>query len=92
MLSDKQVQFGQLRGTVFDFEKIGDILPLHTHDDANVHITIVARGRVKAYSHDWEMTLEAGAVVDFLPNQPHEFMALEDGTRIVNLIKNPVGA
>lgn len=79
---------GQLTGTMYDFELAGDILPKHVHTVENVHITIVARGKVKAYSHDWEQTAQAGQLIDFQPNQPHEIMALEDNTRIFNIVKN----
>lgn len=95
MLLPKPLQeLGDLKGTIYDFEKVGDILPKHVHTADNVHITIVARGRIKAYSHDWEMEAEAGRVLDFRPDEPHEFMALEDNTRIINIVKKmggPVG-
>ena len=80
-------KFGDLRGVIYDFEKSGDILPKHNHDESNAHITIVARGRIKAYSHDWEKEFECGKFIDFPPEQPHEIMALEDNTRIVNVVK-----
>jgi quercetin dioxygenase-like cupin family protein len=80
---------GSLRGAMYDFEKAGDILPKHNHTEDNVHITIVARGKLKAYSHDWEMEATAGQLLDFPAGQPHELMAMEDNTRIFNIIKNP---
>lgn len=76
-----------IHGTIYDFVKAGDILPKHNHDENSAHITIVARGRLKAYSHDWEKELLAGQAADFPPGQPHELMALEDNTRIYNIIK-----
>lgn len=78
---------GDLRGGIYDFEKAGDILPKHNHTEDNVHITIVARGKIKAYSHDWSMEATAGQILDFRPGEPHELMALEDGTRIFNIVK-----
>ena len=88
MLLPKPLQgLGDLKGVIYDFEKVGDILPKHVHTADNVHITIVARGRIKVYSHDWEMEAEAGKVLDFRPDEPHEFMALEDNTRIINIVK-----
>lgn len=78
---------GDLRGGMYDFEKAGDILPKHNHDENTVHITIVARGKLKAYSHDWEQVATAGQLLDFRPGEPHELMALEDNTRIFNIIK-----
>lgn len=87
MLLNKPLSVGDIRGTIYDFEKSGDILEKHVHTENDVHITIVARGKVKAYSHDWEIVAEAGKVIDFRVGEPHEIMALEDNTRIFNIIK-----
>lgn len=87
MLLVNQFSLGDLRGAMYDFEKAGDILPKHNHDEGAVHITIVARGKLKAYSHDWEKEAIAGQLLDFRPGEPHELMALEDNTRIFNIIK-----
>lgn len=83
---------GDLRGTIYDFAKAGDLVVKHNHTQDNVHITIVAKGVIKIYSHDWEVIAPAGKVVDFKPNQPHEFMAMEDDTRIINIVKKLGGA
>ena len=88
MLLAKHLEnLGDLKGAMFDFEKAGDILPKHTHDENTAHITIVARGKLKAYSHDWEFEATTGQLLDFRPGEPHEIMALEDNTRIVNIVK-----
>ena len=84
-------KLGDLKGTIYDFEVAGDVLPEHTHTEENAHITIVARGRIKAYSHDWEKEAVAGQILDFKAGEPHEIMALEDGTRIVNIVKKMDG-
>lgn len=72
---------------MYTFEKEGDVLPKHNHTEENVHITIVARGRLKAYSHDWSLEATAGQMLNFRPGEPHELMALEDNTRIFNIVK-----
>jgi quercetin dioxygenase-like cupin family protein len=88
MLSAKPLDgLGDIRGSMYDFEKAGDILPKHNHDENTVHITIVSKGKVKAYSHDWQMEAVSGQLLDFRPNEPHEIMALEDNTRIFNIVK-----
>jgi quercetin dioxygenase-like cupin family protein len=87
MLLDNPINVGDLRGTMYDFEKSGDVLQKHNHDEDSVHITIVARGKLKAYSHDWAIEAVAGQILDFRPGEPHEFMALEDNTRIFNITK-----
>lgn len=92
MLSVKPLEnLGDIRGAIYDFENAGDILAKHVHDENNVHITIVARGKIKAYSHDWEQEAIAGQILDFRPHEPHEIMALEDNTRIFNIIKKNNG-
>ena len=87
MLLSKPLAWGDLRGTIYDFTKAGDILPKHVHDENDVHIAIVGKGRIRAYSHDWSAEYEGGQIIDFRPGEPHELMALEGGTRIVNIIK-----
>jgi quercetin dioxygenase-like cupin family protein len=82
---------GDIHGAIYDFDKMGDILAKHNHTENDVHITIVARGKVKAYSHDWELEATAGQILDFKPNEPHEIMALEDNTRIFNILKKHNG-
>ena len=89
LLAKNLESLGSLRGVMYDFEKIGDVLPKHNHTEDTAHITIVARGRLKAYSHDWELEAVAGQILDFRPGEPHEILALEDNTRIFNIVKNP---
>jgi len=91
MLLVKPFDVGDIHGSIFDFEKAGDILPKHIHTEMDVHITVVARGKLKAYSHDWELEATAGQILDFRPNEPHELLALEDDTRIINIVKKHGG-
>jgi quercetin dioxygenase-like cupin family protein len=91
MLLTKQLdKLGDLNIVICDFEKVGDLLPKHNHTDTDIHVTIVTRGKIKAYSHDWEQVASAGQMLDFRSNEPHELMALEDNTRIFNILKNMV--
>lgn len=87
MLDTKAFHFGNLRGGVFDFPHAGDALPMHSHGEADVHITVVARGSFRTHGNGWERVLKAGDVADWKPNDPHEFVALEDNSRIVNIVK-----
>ena len=86
-LLTKTLVAGKLTGVVYTFEKAGDVLPMHSHEDGDAHITVVARGKIKAHGNAWEAEYSAGAVIDFPANQSHEFMALEDNSRIVNITK-----
>lgn len=87
MLSSRPLLAGDLRGTIFTFEKAGDVLPKHVHTEADVHITIVASGRIRASSHDWSKEVAAPGAVDFRAGEPHEIAALEDNTVIYNIQK-----
>jgi quercetin dioxygenase-like cupin family protein len=86
-LLSKPLFAGKLAGTVYTFEKAGDMLPMHTHRDGGAHITIVARGKVKAHGNEWAAEYGEGTVIDFPADQSHEFIALEDNSRIVNIQK-----
>lgn len=89
MLSNKTLDsIGVPTATVYDFENAGDTLPKHTHSEETNHITIVCRGRIKVFSHDWEIVASAGDILNFKPFEPHEFEALEPNTRIVGIAKN----
>ena len=87
MLKTIPIKFENLNGTIYDFEKTGDVLPMHWHKPDNSHISIVAKGSFVAKGTDWEKTLICGNVVDWQAYQQHEFIALEDNSRLVNIVK-----
>lgn len=79
---------GNLHGIVYDFEFVGDTLPMHQHTERDVHITIVSRGSFRFHGPEiGDETYKAGAVIDWQPYVDHEFVALEDKSRIVNIVK-----
>lgn len=87
-LQTKLFEAGDLRGVIYTFPVAGDVLPMHSHSETDVHITIVARGRVKIYGPAIDSTdYAAGAVIDNEAPMTHEIMALEDNSRIVNIVK-----
>jgi len=88
MLSSRPLEdMGDLRGVILDFEYAGDVLPKHVHTPENIHITIVLKGRIRAYSHDWSVEAGPGEpnILKFRAGEPHEIAALADGTRIINI-------
>jgi quercetin dioxygenase-like cupin family protein len=89
MLQTKPLELGKLKGTIYDFPEVGDELALHVHTEEDVHISVVARGKLKAFGPDeqWVQEVSAGAVLDWEPGQYHGFIALEPNTRLVNIIK-----
>ena len=88
IVSPKPFEFGKLKGAIYDFPEIGDVLPKHIHDEATAHITIVAKGKIRVTAGNWIEDIECGKVVDLPANQEHEFVALEPESRIVNIQKN----
>lgn len=74
-------------GIIYVFEKEGDIVPMHTHPEGQEHITIVVCGKIKVNGDSWNNEYSENQVIDFPANQAHEFIALEDDTRIVNIRK-----
>lgn len=87
MLKSIPINFGNLRGTIYDFVDVNDVLPMHWHTEDNVHITIVAKGSFKVIGTNWEKIMIAGNVVDWNPYQWHEFISLEPDSRLVNIVK-----
>jgi quercetin dioxygenase-like cupin family protein len=74
-------------GGVYTFENAGDVLPMHTHKEGESHITVVVCGKIKVHGDGWENEYLENETIDFPANQAHEFIALEDNTRIVNIRK-----
>jgi quercetin dioxygenase-like cupin family protein len=60
---------------------------MHTHKEGESHITVVVCGKIKVHGEGWENEYLENEVIDFPANQAHEFIALEDNTRIVNIRK-----
>ena len=87
MLQAKPFTLGKLVGTIYDFPEVGDVLPTHTHTEADVHISVVARGSFRAHGNGWERVVSAGDVLDWRPHDPHEFIAIEADSRLVNIVK-----
>jgi hypothetical protein len=86
-LHDRPLALGKLTGTIYDFENTGDELERHTHGEADVHISIVARGSCKVSGDGWETVANTGAVLDWEAGVYHGFVALEPNTRLVNIVK-----
>jgi quercetin dioxygenase-like cupin family protein len=88
LLVNKPLSLGDLRGTIYDFQSVGDVLPQHSHDESNVHISIVSRGSFRVWGLDFDQTLACGTVLDWAPHTQHGFEALEANSRLVNILKN----
>ena len=86
MLS-REISIGDLRGFIYDLQR-GEGLPLHVHGRDDVHITIVATGRIIVRGPTiTQYDVLAGGCVDFDAGAAHEIVAKADGTRIYNICK-----
>lgn len=73
-------QTGKIAGVIYHF-KAGEGLPIHVHKSGmNNHITVVAKGRLVCSGRPSieGKIIEAGQVLDWMPDEPHGFTALED--------------
>jgi len=87
---ERILKVGRIRGVIYTFDHVNDILPMHSHGENDVHITIVARGEFYCHGPAFgEMTLETGQVIDWDAGIEHEFCALAPASRLVNIIKDP---
>ena len=87
-LKNRSYQMGKVPVIVYEGDT-GDILPMHKHNEYDIHFTIVARGSVNVHGPGLEeKVFKNGALIDFLPGVEHEFTCLEDGTRFYNVLKN----
>jgi quercetin dioxygenase-like cupin family protein len=87
MLITRPVTFRNLQGAIYDAPDVGDILPMHSHLEGDVHITVIARGSFRVHGNGWEIIGKAGDVIDWQVGQAHELIALEPNSRFVNIIK-----
>ena len=88
IVQPKIINIKNIEMTVYDFPKIDDILPKHTHDEQSTHITIIARGKFLVKYNDKEEIAKAGDIYDWKAGDPHEFISLKSNSRIVNILKN----
>jgi quercetin dioxygenase-like cupin family protein len=56
--------------------KEGGVVPRHHHE--NEQVTQVLEGRLRFVFDNREIIVSSGDVVEILPNEPHEVIALED--------------
>jgi quercetin dioxygenase-like cupin family protein len=88
MLKITQRKIGRLSSIIYEFEVAGDVLPMHTHGEHDVHITIINKGRFKITTDTYEKEVVPGQIMDWRVGEPHEIASLEDDARLVNIIKN----
>ena len=88
MLKMTERKIGRLSSIIYEFEVAGDVLPMHTHGEDDVHITIINKGRFKITTDTYEKEVSPGQIMDWRVGEPHEIASLEDDARIVNIFKS----
>lgn len=88
-------QSGSLVGKVYVFDLKDDVLPEHYHPKGMGHITFVIKGSIRIEGRKlvspWAREGRAGDFFDLPDDQWHEIIALEDGTKILNIDKGEGG-
>lgn len=81
----------QLTGAIYEYKLKGDVLAWHYHSAGDGHITFVLKGSVEIKGGNtdkpWVKIGVAGNFFDLPDQQSHEIIALEDGTKILNIKK-----
>ena len=83
----KTLHYGRLMMNVYEFKTTNTILPMHNHVSGGGHISIVGRGCFEAKGDGWSKILKQGDIVDWDDRQNHEFISLEDNSRLINIVK-----
>jgi hypothetical protein len=79
-----------VEGLLYLFDKAGEGLGGHTHDEKSAHDVQVMRGKVVIYGDMPAVVLGVGEPFSFDWRRHHEIIALEDGTLIFNRLLNGV--
>jgi len=88
MLNVERLLFDSLRLVRWTFQDVGDQVPMHAHREGGEHISILVKGRVLCRGENWEFSLDTpGKIADFVPGQPHSFIAQEADTVVINVYK-----
>ena len=79
-----------IEGILYAFDKAGEGLMMHIHDDSSAHDIQVMKGKVVVYGAIPAIVLVPGMPFHFDWSKPHEVIALEDGTTIFNRSLNGI--
>lgn len=87
VIASEDKMMGALRVTTYDFERRSDVMPMHVHEPSTAHVTIVTNGTFKVIGMGWDRIMYPGDSIDIEPFQPHEFIAMEDKSRFINILR-----
>jgi len=79
-----------IEGFLYLFDRAGEGLMGHTHDEASAHDVQVMQGKIVIYGDMPAVVLGVGGPFSFDWRRHHEIIALEDKTLIFNRLLNGV--
>jgi hypothetical protein len=76
-------------GTFYYYATAGVVLPAHTHNDSNIHATMVLTGSISVVTtaNQTPTVYSAPALIDFSVNDGHVITAASDKTLCFNIVK-----
>jgi len=74
----------------YNFKFKDDVLAWHSHKKRSVHTSEVIKGSFKLRTIENDRNIIKGDFIDFKPFEFHEFIALEDDSILLNIIKRPI--
>jgi hypothetical protein len=79
-------------GMLNTFRKAGDLIPMHKHGRAKVHIICVVRGPIRIHGpRIGDSEYKDGAIVDIGIGVEHELVSLVDNGCTAHFLKYPNG-
>ena len=91
MLIPEPLNVKRLSAIKYIFTEENVILPKHTHNINNQHVTIVLKGKLLCNFENNSIILNQGDFYDFKEDeQTHELKSLEKNTIILNISKNGI--
>lgn len=77
-------------GIQYTFSEIGEGLPMHIHEPELFHDVNVVTGKIAFYTTNGAnlIVVNMGQTINFDGTVPHEIVALESNTRIINIFLN----
>lgn len=79
-----------VEGLLYLFDRAGEGLGVHAHQEKDSHDVQVMRGKIVIYGDMPAAVIGPGAPFSFDWSRPHEIIALEDNTLIFNRLLNGV--
>jgi quercetin dioxygenase-like cupin family protein len=78
-------KFGDVTVIAYDFLAPDDVLSMHEHDAATVHISIVSVAPLLAFGDRGEFVVRPGEIIHWAPGEKHGFRFYSRPSRLINI-------